>query len=298
MTVTLHRAAARFRPGRTVTTAVLLLLLAVMLAYFLLPLAWVVISATKTNSDLFGTFGLAFGSQNALWENLANVFTFGDGVFIRWLGNTAFYSVTAAVGSALVSALAGYAFAKYTFAGRSVLFAGIIIAVIVPITVLVLPLFLLLSAMGLINTPWAMILPSIASPFGVYLMWIFAKEALPTDILEAARIDGAGEFTTFFRVALPLLMPGFVTVLLFAFVATWNNYFLPLLVFNKPDLYPLTVGLALWNESVGSPGSGATYVTYATVVTGALVAILPLVLAFLLLQRYWRSGLTFGSLKG
>jgi multiple sugar transport system permease protein len=154
---------------------------------------------------------------------------------------------------------------------------------------------LLLSKVGLINTPLAVILPSLVSPFGVYLMRIYAEQALPDEILDSARVDGAGEMRIFWSVALRILAPGFVTVLLFAFVGTWNNYFLPLLVLSKPDLYPLTVGLASWNAQASA--NGGAQVLYTLVVTGALVSIAPLIAAFLFLQRYWQSGLTFGSVK-
>ena len=119
------------------------------------------------------------------------------------------------------------------------------------------------------------------------------------ELIEAARIDGAGEFRIFLRIALPLLYPGFVTVLLFSFVATWNNYFLPLMVFSEPQYYPLTVGLAQWNlQATAGIGAGQMYATHAMILTGALIAILPLMVAFLFLQRYWQSGLTLGSVKG
>ncbi|MCA0378581.1 MAG: carbohydrate ABC transporter permease [Actinobacteria bacterium] len=273
--------------------------LGVALIYFLIPFYWLIVASTKTNAELSSTFGLWFGSGNALWDNVVSVLTAVDGVYVTWLRNTAFYSVTAAVGAALIATLAGYAFAKFEFRGRKPLLAVILISVAVPVTILIVPLFLMLAKMQLINTPWAMILPSMVSPFGVYLMWIFAEETLPVELLEAARIDGAGEFRVFTQIALPLLAPGFVTVLLFSFVGTWNNYFLPLLVYSDSQYYPLTVGLAQWNlQATAGIGSGQLYATHAMILTGALIAIVPLTLAFLFLQRFWQSGLTFGSVKG
>jgi multiple sugar transport system permease protein len=275
-------------------------LMVVFLVYFLLPLFWLLVSSTKSNGDLFSSFGLWFTSNVKLADNIQVVFTFDNSIYLKWLLNTAFYSIVSAVGAAFISTLGGYAFAKFRFPGKNILFTAILISVAVPITILILPLFLLLSFLNLINSPLAMILPSMVSPFGVYLMRIFAEESLPTELLEAARIDGAGETRLLTQMVLPLLLPGFVTVLLFSFVATWNNYFLPLLVFSKPDLYPLTVGLAQWNAqaSVGVGGGGSSYATYSLVITGALIAIIPLLVAFVLLQRYWQSGLIFGSVKG
>lgn len=284
---------------RTGSRVILVTVLGVALVYFLIPFYWLIVAATKTNAELSTTFGLWFGGGNALWDNIVSVWTTNDGVYLLWLRNTAFYSITAAVGAALIATLAGYAFGKFEFRGRKAMLAVILVSVAVPVTILIVPLFLMLAKMQLINTPWAMILPSMVSPFGVYLMWIFAEETLPIELIEAARIDGAGEFRTFTRIALPLLAPGFVTVLLFSFVGTWNNYFLPLLVYSDPQYYPLTVGLAQWNlQATAGIGAGQLYATHAMILTGALIAIIPLTLAFLFLQRYWQSGLTFGSVKG
>ena len=150
-------------------------------------------------------------------------------------------------GATLLATAAGYGLAKYRFPGRRAVFAVIIGAVAVPGTALAVPTFLMFSNMGLTNTVWAIIIPSLISPFGLYLMWVYAADAVPQELLEAARIDGAGEIRIFFTVALRLLAPGVVTVLLFAVVSTWNNYFLPLIMLSEPKLYPLTVGLTQWS---------------------------------------------------
>lgn len=295
MTTTTGFGRAKWFSGRALRTGVFL----IALVYFLLPLFWLVVSSTKTNGDLSSTFGLWFGGSDALWHNITSVFTAQGGVFALWLKNTAVYSVSAAVGAALIATLAGYAFGKFRFRGRGFLLGVILVSVAVPVTILIVPLFLMMAKMGLVNTPWAMILPSMVSPFGVYLMWIYAEETLPMELIEAARIDGAGEARIFLRIALPLLAPGFVTVLLFSFVGTWNNYFLPLMVYSDPQYYPITVGLAQWNlQATAGIGSGGLYATHAMILTGALIAIIPLIVAFVFLQRFWQSGLTFGSVKG
>jgi multiple sugar transport system permease protein len=270
------------------------LLLLVFFVYFVLPLFWLVISATKSNDDLFSTFGLWFATFH-LAQNLHDVFTYDDGVFLTWLGNTAFYSLAAGVGTALVSTLAGYAFAKYRFRGRGFLFAVVLGSIMIPQTALVIPIYLMLSKIGIIDTPLAVILPSLVSPFGVYLMRVYAEQAVPDELLDAARVDGAGELRIFWSVAFRILAPGFVTVLLLSFVATWNNYFLPLVVLSNQKLFPLTVGLAQWN-SLASAGGGSQ-VLYSIVITGALVAIVPVAAAFLVLQRYWQGGLTVGGVR-
>jgi multiple sugar transport system permease protein len=264
--------------------------------YFMLPLCWLVISSTKSDGDLFSTFGLWFGGDFNLFENIRVVFTREGGVYREWLWNTAYYSVCSAVGSALIAALAGYTFAKFRFPGSRLVFSLVLGSILIPITALAIPTYLLMSDVGLINTPLAVILPSLVNPFGVYLMRVYTEQAVPDELLDAARVDGAGELRIFLGVVLRIVAPGFVTVLLFSFVGTWNNYFLPLLVLSKPDFYPLTVGLASWNQAA-SQGSGSQ-ILYSIVVTGSLIAIVPLIAAFLLLQRYWQSGLTFGSVKG
>lgn len=266
------------------------------LLYFLLPLYWLVVASTKSNADLFSSFGLWLAPHNSFAENIRTVFTSYDGVFALWLRNTVGYSVTAAVGAAFLATAAGYAFAKYRFPGGTAIFSGILGAIMVPTTALAVPTYLLFAKVSLTNTPWAVILPSLVSPFGVYLMRVYAADAVDDSLIEAARVDGAGEARIFFRVALRLLMPGFITVLLFTLVATWNNYFLPLIMLNSSQLYPLTVGLAQW-QATAAAGSGSQPL-FSSVITGSLISVLPLMVAFLFLQRYWQSGLSTGGVKG
>ncbi|NED15476.1 carbohydrate ABC transporter permease [Streptomyces sp. SID9124] len=289
------RTARRPRSPRARRRSVLLTLLTgLVLLYSLIPLVWLLISATKTQEGLSRSFGLWFDGDFALWDNIRQTFTYDDGVFTRWLLNTLLYVGLGAGGATLLAVLGGYALAKFDFPGRRAVFAVVIGAVAVPGTALAVPTFLMFSNMGLTNTPWAVIIPSLISPFGLYLMWVFAGEAIPTELLEAARIDGAGELRTFFQVALPLLAPGIVTVSLFTMVATWNNYFLPLIMIKDPDWYPLTLGLNSWNAQAATAGGQPVF---HLVITGSLVTVVPLIAAFLLLQRYWQSGLAAGSVK-
>lgn len=267
----------------------------VFLVYFLLPFFWLLVSTTKTNPELFSTFGLWFAPDFNFFANLAGLFSHDGGVFLTWLWNTTYYAVCSAVGASLVATIAGYVFAKFQFPGRMLLFAIILGSIMVPGTALAVPTYLLLSKVGLINTPLAVILPALVSPFGVYLMRVYADQALPDELLDAARVDGASELRIFWSVALRILAPGLVTIILFAFVATWNNYFLPLLVLSDPAYYPLTIGLASWNAQASA--NGGAQLLYTLVVTGALVSIIPLIVGFLFLQRYWQGGLTFGSVK-
>jgi multiple sugar transport system permease protein len=258
-------------------SVILTVMLLGLLAYFLLPLAWLVINSTKSTTGLFECFGLWFASDFHLLENVRDVLTYNDGIYIRWFVNTVLYAVVGAGGAALLAALGGYGVAKFDFPGRRLLLAGVLGAVMVPVTALAIPTYLLLSSVGL------------------YLMWIYAAAAVPDELLEAARLDGAGELRIFWSVAMRLLAPGFVTVLLFQLVHVWNNYFLPLIVLRNPAWFPLTVGLKQWNSQAYSVG-GAQAV-FTLVITGSLLAIIPLVAMFLVLQRYWQSGIAMGAVK-
>ena len=262
--------------------------------YFLLPCYWLLISSTKTSTDLFSTFGLWFSSNFNLFTNLRNVFTYDGGLYGVWLWNSFFYASTSALIGTLFSSLAGYALAKYVFPGRNFIFSIILGAVLVPAPALVLPLYLLMSGVHLTDTMWAIILPSIVNPFGVYLARIYASSSVPDVLLDAARVDGAGEFHIFFAMVTRILSPALVTIFLFQFVAVWTNFFLQYVMVSSPSLYPVTVGLQIWNTSYTS--GGQQQFIYSLIVTGALVSIVPLIIGFLLLQRYWRNGLTLGSL--
>ena len=265
-------------------------------AYFIVPLIWLFISATKDNPDLFSTFGLWFGHDFNLFTNIRDVFTFQDGIYFRWPLNTIFYAGVSAIGASLLATMAGYAFAKYQFPGSKVLFSITLGAIMIPLTALAIPTYLLFSSAGLTNTPLAVILPSLVSPFSVFLMRVYAADAVPDSLVEAARMDGAGEFRIFWQVAIRLLGPGIVTVMLFTLVATWNNYFLPLIMLNSGELYPLTVGLAQ-QEATSAAGGGAQAL-FSTVITGSVLSIIPLIVAFLYLQRDWQTGLATGGVKG
>ena len=251
--------------------------------YFLVPFFWLFVSATKNGEDLVTTYGLWFAPHFNLFANLQFLFTYNQSIFVRWLLNTLIYAGIGSVVATVLSSMAGYALAKYSFAGRSFVFSIVLGSVLVPSMTLALPLFLMMSAVGLTNTYWSVLLPGLVSPFGVYLSRIYAAASVPEELLEAARIDGAGEFRIFATIATRLMMPAQATVLLFQFVAIWNNYFLPLIMLNNEKLFPITVGLAV-DRFLAIPGS--------------LVSAIPLLIGCVFLQRYWRAGLGEGSVKG
>ncbi|GAA1634712.1 carbohydrate ABC transporter permease [Actinoplanes couchii] len=268
--------------------ATLLLILGA--AYCLLPVLWVLIASSKSASELFSTFTLMPSTH--LWDNLVDLNGYRDGLYWRWMANTALYAGVGAAASTLISAMAGYALAKFDFPGKSAVFNTILAGVLVPGVILAIPQYLLLAKLGMTNTYWAVLLPSFISPYGIYLARIFAAASVPTEILEATRIDGSGEWRTLGTVVLPMMRTGLVTVFLFQFVAIWNNFMLPYIMLGDDRLYPITVGLSgLLNQGASQPAM------YTAVVTGALVSIVPLIALFLTLQRYWQVDLAAGGVK-
>ncbi|MFD3685317.1 carbohydrate ABC transporter permease [Nocardiopsis sp. NPDC058631] len=268
-------------------------ILALFTAYFLVPVVWVFVASTKTTSDLFNSFGLAFGSEFALFGNIAEVFATNNGIFWRWTLNSLLYSVFGALLATLLAAAAGYALAKYRFRGRELVFGLVLGGVLVPAAATALPLYLLFSQIGLANTYWAVLLPGLVSPFGLYLCRIYADASVPDAIIESARLEGAGEGRIFFTLGLRMMAPALVTVFLFQMVGIWNNYFLPLVMLADEELYPITLGLVTWQSY-----QGRDIGMYTNVVTGSMLSVIPLVIAIIVLQRFWRGGMTSGALKG
>lgn len=259
--------------------------------YFLVPVYWLIVASTKSTGDLFSTPGFWFAEFN-LWQNVVDLTRRDGGIFWRWMLNSLIYSGLGSVLMTFISVISGYALAMYRFRGRTVVLAAVVGSMLVPQTVLAQPTYTLLVNMGLNNTMLGVLLPSLVYPFGVMLGFIYAQASVPRELLEAARVDGASEWRAFFSIALRLLTPGSVTILLFAFIGSWNNFMLPLLVLRDPSLQPVTVGLSGWSQAaITVPG------LQTLVIIGALISIIPIILVFVSLQRYWRSGLAAGSLK-
>jgi multiple sugar transport system permease protein len=259
--------------------------------YCVLPLIWLVTAATKSMADYSATGAFELGEWN-LGANLRGLFSQDGGVFVSWVVNSVLYAGIGAVLGALICAGCGYAIAKLDFPGRRLLFAITLTGVLVPTTALALPLYLLASQVRVVGTFWAVFIPLLTFPFGVYLARVYAEVAVPDEVLEAARADGASELRMFAAVALPMMRPGVVTVFLFQFVAIWNNFFLPLVMLTDPKLFPMSLGLYQWHSRV------TQFPQYnPLVVTGSLLAVVPLVLAFVVLHRQWRSGLAAGSVR-
>jgi multiple sugar transport system permease protein len=281
------RGPARRNQRTAVLPTAILLLGAV---YCLLPVAWVLVASTKNNEQLFNTF--TFAPNGSLWSNIRDLSSYAGGVYWHWMLNTALYAGGGALLSTAVSALTGYALAKYQFRGRSLLFNMLLAGVMVPPVVLALPQYLLMAKAGLVGSYWSVLLPSILSPYGIYLARIYAMSAVPDEVIESARVDGCPEGKLFARIAVPMMVPGLVTIFLFQFVAVWNNFLLPFIMLSDENKFPITVGLyTLLNRGSSAPA------LYSLVVTGSMLSILPLVVLFFALQRYWRTDLASGAVK-
>lgn len=260
-------------------------------AYMVLPVLWLFFAATKDTADLYGTPAYSLG-RFALFENIAAVISQDGGIFFRWMGNSVLYAAFGAVLGGLISVMAGYAFDKFNFRGKKTWFGFVLLGVLIPNTATVLPLYLLASVFGITNTVWAILVPVLCNPFGVYLARVYSSSYVPDETLEAARVDGAGPIRSFFSLGLPMMMPGFITIGLFQFVGIWNNFMLPLVMLQDQQLLPVSVGISIWQGySIPQPEFSPM------VITASFLSVIPLLVAFIMLQRFWKSGLTAGSVK-
>jgi multiple sugar transport system permease protein len=281
------RSGVKDNPG---SVAVAVAILIMMATYFLLPVYVLITSSTKSQGELSQGGGLV--PSGSLISNITSLFSQDDHVFVYWLVNSVVYAVGGAAIGTFLAAMAGYALAKYEFRGREVIFNVVLGGVLVPATALALPLFLLFAYVHMTDTYWSVLLPSIVSPFGVYLSRVFASASVPDELIEAGRLDGASEFRIFWQIARHLMGPALVTIFLFQFVVIWNNFFLPLIMLQDQKLYPVTLGLYTWQSQVSRAPD-----LQVLVVVGSLISVIPLMIMFLSLQRFWRSGLSAGAVK-
>jgi multiple sugar transport system permease protein len=279
-----------------------LLVLLVFTAFFFVPIVWLLLAPTKTDHQLvFLSNPFAFGSFHNFAHAWHAVFSFQNDALLTWVKNSAIYSVGGVVLAIVAAVPAGYGLALTKFIGRRTLLAVTLVVMIMPATALVLPLFLEINLVKLTDTPWSVILPFSFFPFGVYLTYIFFSSTIPADLLAAARIDGCNEWDVFRRIALPLARPVVALVAFFAFVADWNNFFLPFVMLPDSTKYSLQVGLEYlvnstpaFNPSV--PAVGAT-IFRPELALATLVAVAPVLIVFLFAQRTLVSGMLAGATK-
>ncbi|MEW1648902.1 carbohydrate ABC transporter permease [Streptomyces sp. NPDC091219] len=280
--------AARSRGGQRF----LLAGLALASAYSLFPVWWLIVAATKNRTALYQSNGLWFSGMH-LWQNIRQVFTYDHGIFLRWTANSLLYAGIGSLGGTLIALATGYGLARFDFPGRNTVFACVIGSFLIPIALLTLPLYLMFSTIGLVDTPWAMLIPCLINPFSVYLAKVYTEATIPFELLEAARLDGAGELRIFLSIVLRMMTTGAATVFLLAFVNTWNAFFLPLTVLRGENNWTLTIGLYNWTGKRLESGVDLT----GLVLTGALLSIVPMAVMMIAMRRYWRTGVTLGALK-
>ncbi|WFE34662.1 carbohydrate ABC transporter permease [Micromonospora sp. WMMD975] len=284
------------RAGRAVLGAVV----TVFVLFFVVPIVWLLVATTKSARDLVGTDPFRPGSLGDLSDNWHQLFGFQDGAVTTWVANSALYALSALVITVAVSIPAGYALALTEFRLRRLLLVLTLVVMLIPNTALVLPIFLELNVVGLIDSPLSVILPMSFFPFGVYLAYVYFSTALPRDLLAAARIDGCGEFQVFARIALPLATPIVALVGFFSFVQSWNNFFLPFVMLPASDGYPIQVGLTslLASTPAFNPSSaGAQSVQLPTLALATVVSVLPVLVVFGFAQRFLVAGMTAGGTK-
>ncbi len=279
-----------------------LIVLIIFAILFLFPLYWIITGAFKPTTDIYSADTVWWPTQwvttnfEKLFANRsAPLFTIGSlegptvPAAIRWLINSVFISVMAMLLTCITAAMAGYALAKKRFIGRGMVFTLIVCAMALPKQVILIPLIREISAMGLYNSLWAVILPTVGWPFGVFLMKQFS-EGVPGEMLEAARIDGAGEAQTFVQIVMPLIKPGIGALAIFTFINSWNDYFTQLIMLTSSANYSIAVGI--------STLQGDSSTDFGILMAGAALAAVPIITVFLIFQKYFTQGITMGAVKG
>ena len=261
------------------------IILVAMVLFFLFPLYWIVTGSFKDRIEITAREPIWFPMDPTV-ENYAKLF---DNPAFLWLFNIIFISAAAMILTCITASLAGYALGKKRLIGRGVLFTIIICAMALPKQVIVIPLAQLMTFLNLKDTLWAVILPTVGWPFGVFLMKQFS-ESIPTEILEAARVDGAGELRTFASVVFPMIKPGIGALAIFTFVNTWNDYFLQLVMLITEEKWTLPLAIANMQGEMSTD--------YGLIMAGAALASVPIIIVFIAFQKYFTQGIAMGAVKG
>lgn len=289
------------RPRITPLGALRLLILTGFAVFCAVPLIWLLLAPTKNDNQLRDSNPLSFGSLDRAIEAWRHLAEYNDGVLYQWMWNSIYYSVASVSLSVAVALPVAYALATMRFPGRKLILTVTLLAMILPATAVVLPLFLEINALGLTNTAASVILPSAFFPFGVYLAYVYFATSLPRELLEAARMDGCGELRVFAYVALPLAKPVVALLVFFSFVANWTNYFLPYVMLSDANTYNLPVGLGALISGTPAlkPAMGGSFlpITYPEAALAGLIVVIPIALLFIFFQRFLVRGLLSGSVK-
>ncbi len=260
--------------------------LVVIIVFMLLPFVWVFFGSFKTQAEFMSNPG-AWLPEAFQFDNYVRLFA--DRGFGTYLMNSIIVSVVAIAGNVMFSAMAGYALAKLRFRGRRIVFPLVIVSMIVPYVALFVPQFVIVVQLGLVDTLTAIILPMLVLPLSVFIMRQFAY-SVPFELMEAARLDGAGEARLFFRIFLPLTGPGLATVGILSFLTSWNNFLWPLVVAQSQKTYTAPVGLAVASQASNT-------ISFGLLLAGAVVVLLPILILFLFLQKYFIQGVATAGLK-
>ena len=252
----------------------------------LFPVIWIVLSSFKEQSELFRQ-PMTLLPRRFTLQNYQQALSQGD--FARYFGNSLFVAVTSTVLAVLFNVMAGYALAKYIFPGRDLIFGLMLSTLMIPLQVIMIPIFLQLKSLSLLNTLWGIIIPPAATPTGIFLARQYMV-TLPNSMIEAARIDGAGEWYLFRRIILPLSAPIVATITIFSFMWRWNDYLWPLIVIT--DNKKQTVQQALANFV------GQLQINWSQLLAMTTVAVVPVMLVFFAFQKYFMTGISAGSVKG
>ena len=276
--------AIRIRNGILVSLANFLLLIGVVMAA--VPFIYMISASFKPQNEIF-TFPVQIIPKEPYLDNYTTLI--GETLYLRWFLNTAIVAVGRTALSLFLCMLAGFAFAKYDFPFRRVLFVMVLASFTLPFEVVLIPLYTMMVRMGWLNTYWVLIVPFAASAFGIFLARQYAL-ALPTELMEAARIDGSSELGIFFRIALPNLRPALAVMGIIFFQASWNDFLWPLIVLNDSTMYVINLAL----PTLRGPYNDQ----YGLVLGGAVIAVIPIIIIFFAMQRYFIEGIMAGALKG
>lgn len=252
----------------------------------LVPFVWMVLSALKPNNEIF-TSPPTFLPKDPNWGNFVEAWSSGD--FTQYFINTSIISVLTTVITLFICSLAGYTFAKFNFMGKKVLFLLFLGTMMIPMQVIMIPIFLMMSKIGLLNSYWSVILPLVANAYGVFLMRQFMS-TIPTELMEAARIDGCSEFRIFWQIILPLTKPALVTLGILTFLGAWNEFLWPLIMLDSPDMMTLQVALTQFQ--------GQYEVKWNLLMAASALSMIPIALIFIIFQRYLVEGIASSGVKG
>ena len=300
-----------------IISVVAVVILAILFAF---PLYWIITGAFKTGAEINSAVPVWFPSEwdignfeRLLKQRSAPLFDFAIGGWrlnlfgytfsfaeykitgptvpaaLRWLGNTVFMSVASMLLTCFTAAMAGYALAKKRFFGKTVIFTLVVCAMALPKQVILIPLLREMSALGLYDNIWAVILPIVGWPFGVFLLKQFA-EGIPNEMIEACRVDGASEWRTFTDVMFPMIKPGVGACAIFTFINSWNDYFMQLIMLTASKNLTISLGIATMQ--------GESSTDYGLLMAGAALASVPIIIVFLIFQKYFTKGITMGAVKG